>query len=1079
MRHGLLPRATLWLTVLAISLGFAPLRSAIDGKLFFGMEARSIGPAGMSGRIAAIEAVASQPSVIYVGAATGGVWKSLNGGVSWEPIFDSQDTASIGAIAVCPTDPSIVWVGTGESNTRNSAGVGRGVYKSLDGGKTWKKVGLEKTEHVARIILHPRDPDIAYVAALGATWGENSERGVFRTNDGGKTWSRILYVDSRTGAADLAMAPNNPHLLLAAMWEHRRWPWFFKSGGPGSGIHVSADGGDTWKRLTSKDGLPAGELGRCGVAYAPGRPNVAYALVEAARSVLLRSDDGGGTWRTVNSQPNISGRPFYYADIRVNPRNENIVYSLQSLLEVSEDGGKSFKMLVKWGQSHGDFHAMWIDPDGERLLVGNDGGVVISHDRGRTWRFVPNLPLAQYYHISVDDQYPYNVYGGFQDNGSWVGPSMVLTEWGIFNHHWRSVGYGDGFGTEPDPEDNFCGYSMWQTGNLNYFDRRTGQQLTIRPGETDVKQRYNWNAPLAIDPFEPATIYYGSQFVHRSRDKGKTWEVISPDLTTNDPAKQKQSESGGLTRDVSGAENYTTILAIAPSPVQKGVIWAGTDDGNVQLTRDGGRNWERISRALIGEGGRKGRVPAGSSVPHLEASWHDAAVAYVAFENHQQSDWTPYAFVTRDYGQTWQSLITPDIDGYVWVIKEDPKKADLLFLGTEFHLYVSFNGGKQWMKWSEGLPTAPVRDLAIQHREDDLVIGTHGRSAYIIDDISPLRQISETVLQEPLHLFPVAETKQYRYSSSLVYYSPGDTQFKGKNRPVGAWITFVLNPLPEKKESPAAKGEAAAGAKNDAGQEEKPVIEILDEKGEVIRTIEGEAKKGVNREIWDLRRKAFPTLYRWEDEEEESESEEGGLFVLPGTYTARVKYGGRDEKTEIVVKPDPRLKIDEPGLKQCYAMSMEIGGWLENLDKILKVVANHRQAIQTLQNFIPGDKAKDGEKSSEALKKLKEAATGLEKKLQDLKNRIVPNLEMQGFNDDSDLLAEQVNGTLNLVWDWDSLAAPTQAAQIKYRNTKAKLKAFLEEFNQFFEKELAPFQKQVTESGFSLFKSYAPLALKD
>ena len=1070
MKHSLGSRLVLFLAMAAVFCGPILFAAELDGTLFPGLKARSIGPAGMSGRIAAIESLASQPGVIYVGAATGGVWKSTNGGVSWEPIFDDQDTASIGAIAVCPSEPSIVWVGTGEGNPRNSAGVGRGMYKSLDGGKTWKKAGLEKTEHIVRIVLHPRDPDIAYAAAQGATWGESNERGIYRTTDGGRTWSRVLFVDPRTGAADLAMAPDNPHRLLAAMWEHRRWPWYFKSGGPGSGLYESSDGGGTWKRLTKKEGLPEGELGRCGVAFAPSRANVAYALVEAKRSVLLRSEDGGATWKTVNSQANISGRPFYYADLRVNPRNENIVYSLQTWLRVSEDGGRTFRSLARWGQSHSDYHAMWIDPDGERLLVGNDGGVVISHDRGRTWRFVPNLPLAQYYHIAVDNEVPYNVYGGFQDNGSWVGPSSLLTDRAIYNHHWVSVGGGDGFGTEPDPEDSLSIYAMSQTGYLERFDRRTGLRRSIRPAETDVKHRYNWNAALAIDPFDSRTLYYGSQFVHRSRDKGLSWEIISPDLTSNDPARQKQADSGGLTRDVSGAENYTTIIAIAPSPLERGVIWVGSDDGLVHLTRDGGKSWQRVSAGLTGAG--KGPVPAGSSVPHVEASAHDAATAYVVCENHQQSDWTPYVFVTRDYGKTWKSLATPDIDGYAWVIKEDPVSPGLLFLGTEFHLYVSLDNGRKWLKWTQGLPTVAVRDLAIQRRENDLVIGTHGRSAYVIDDISPLRQASAAVLGKPLHVFAVPDASQYRQGSLESYYSPGDTQFKGANRAYGALISYVLDPLPAAKETPPAD------AKKEPAPEEKPVIEIIDAGGRVIRTFKGPAEKGVNRAAWDLCRKAFPSLYRWEWEESEKkeDEEESGLFVLPGTYTARVKYGGRQETAAITVRPDPRLKRDEAGLLKSHAMAMEIGGWMESLDKVLKVVANRQKAIETLQGFIPAGKDKE-EPAPEALKKLREEATALGDKLKSLKNRVVPDDELQGFNDDSNLLAEQVSAVFYLVGD--SLEAPTQAAEVKFGKLKAALKAFLAEFNQFYEKELLPFQKQVADSGFSLFKPYAPQGVKE
>lgn len=701
------------------------LFAEIDSQLFAGLKARSIGPANMSGRIGAIDAIVSNPNIIYVGTATGGLWKSVDGGLTWAPIFDDQSVSSIGAIAINQSNPNIVWVGTGEAAPRNSVGVGRGVYLTVDGGKTWKFLGLEKSEKISKILLHPDDPDIAYVGALGTTWGENNERGVYKTVDGGKTWGKILFVDKKTGVADMAMDPRNPNKIIAAMWEHRRWPWFFKSGGPGSSLYITVNGGGEWQKLTDKNGLPKGELGRMGVAFSTNKPEIVYALVEAKKNVLLSSSDGGFTWQVVNDQSDVGNRPFYYHRVWVNPVNENILYMLHTRMMISEDGGKTFRSLTSFGQSHSDYHAMWIHPNGETMVVGNDGGVVISYNRGKNWRFVENLPIGQFYHVSFDMEIPYNVYGGLQDNGTWLGPAYVLKERAIYSYLWKTVGGGDGFDAEPDPEQPGAGYGMSQGGNLYYFDTSAGTSRSIVPTESDVKHRYNWNAGFAVDPFKPATIYLGSQFVHRSPDKGRTWEIISPDLTTNDPEKQKQAESGGLTLDVTNAENHTTIVCIAPSPVQEGVIWVGTDDGNVQLTLDGGKTWQLVSRELTS--GEKGKVPPVTWIPHVEASKFDAATAYVVFDDHRRSNWTTYVYVTHDFGKTWKSLDTPEIDGFVHVIEEDTVNKNLLFLGTEFGLYVSFNGGKNWMKWTSGLPAVPVRDLAVHPRENDLIIGTHGR----------------------------------------------------------------------------------------------------------------------------------------------------------------------------------------------------------------------------------------------------------------------------------------------------------------------------------------------------------------
>ena len=562
-RPAALPLLTLLALVIGGGLGGALTAAAapqpVDPALLAGLEARSIGPAAMSGRVVALAglpgrsgATGDGPRTLYVGAASGGLWRSVDDGATWEPLFDDQPAASIGAIAIDPTAPDVLWVGTGEPTPRNSASVGNGVYRSMDGGTTWSALGLERTERIARIVIDPRFPETAYVCAMGTTWGESPERGVFKTTDGGATWQKVLYRNETTGCAELRMDPSNPNKLFAAMWQHRRWPWTFQSGGPGSGLFVTHDGGATWTELTPEDGLPEPPLGRIGVAIAPSDPERVYALVEAEENALYASNDGGASFRRVSSDPLIGNRPFYYSRIHVDPTDATRLYSSWSNVSVSEDGGGSWEMLIPYRQAHPDHHALWIDPTDPSFVVdGNDGGVAISRDRGTTWRFVPNLPLAQYYHVRVDDDLPYHVYGGLQDNGSWRGPSEVWTRGGIRNYEWEEVGFGDGFDTAPFPEDSMRGYSMSQEGNLMRWNLRTGERKDVKPAPPEGEDgqttplRFNWNAGFAQDPFDPATIYFGSQYVHRSRDHGDSWEVISPDLTTNKKEWQQQAKAGG------------------------------------------------------------------------------------------------------------------------------------------------------------------------------------------------------------------------------------------------------------------------------------------------------------------------------------------------------------------------------------------------------------------------------------------------------------------------------------------------------------------------------------------------------
>ncbi len=707
------------------------------------MKPRNIGPGGMSGRVTAIDAVHSNPDIMFVGTASGGLWKSSSGGIKWEPIFDKEVTASIGAVAIQQSNPSVIWVGTGEGNPRNSLNGGYGIYRSLDGGKNWSLMGLEKTRHIHRIIIDPTNPNTVYAAAIGSPWGEHPERGIYKTTDGGLTWNRILFANNKTGAADLVMDPTNPNKLIAAMWEHKRDPWFFNSGGEGSGLHMTHDGGKTWKKLTDEDGLPKGNLGRIGVAIAPNKPNIVYALVEAEKNALYKSVDGGFNWKMINDKDDIGNRPFYYSEIYVDPQNENRVYSIYTYVNVSEDGGKSFDMLMPaYGVDNGvhpDHHAWWIHPkNGNFMIDGNDGGMNITKDGGKSWRFIGNLPVAQFYHINVDNEFPYNVYGGMQDNGSWRGPAYVWRAQGIRNSYWQEISFGDGFDVVPDKDDSRYGWTMSQQGYVQRYDWQTGNNYIVRPThpEPNVELRFNWNSAINIDPFSNSTIYFGSQFVHKSTDKGETWTIISSDLTTNDPEKLKQAESGGLTMDATGAENHCTILVIEPSQIEKDMLWIGTDDGRVHITQNGGTTWTEVTKNIKG-------LPTGSWIPQIKASNKNKGEALLIANDYRRFNYTPYAYRTKDYGKTWTRIVDEnDVKSYTLSIIEDIEEPNLMFLGTDDGLYISVNAGEKWTKWTEGFPTVSVKDLVIHPREHDLVIGTFGRAAWVLDDIRPLRALA-------------------------------------------------------------------------------------------------------------------------------------------------------------------------------------------------------------------------------------------------------------------------------------------------------------------------------------------------
>lgn len=871
-----MPRSATPLLMAALSAAAipGPATAQLYSEALDALRPRPIGPAGMSGRVADIDVLPGSPGVIFVGAATGGLWRSADGGLTWTPIFADAPAQGIGAVAVSPAAPNVVWAGTGEGNPRNSAGVGFGLYKSQDGGQSWRSVGFENSERIHRVIAHPHDPDVAYVGVMGPAWSDGTERGVYRTSDGGQSWDRLLYVDERTGVADLVMDPSDPNRLFAAMWEYRRWPWFFESGGPGSGLYVTEDGGAEWTRIGAEAGLPEGNLGRIGVAIHHGDPRIVYALVEAETSALVRSDDGGRSWRTVNDQRGIANRPFYYADIRVDPQDPDRVYNLFSSIQVSTDGGQSFQTVVPSSIIHGDVHELWIDPqEPNRLIMGNDGGIAFSYDYGETWRFVENLPIGQFYHVEIDHEVPYNVYGGMQDNGSWYGPSSVWETRGIANAHWRRVGGGDGFWVSPDYRNPRFGYSQSQGGALSRFDRLTGERWGIRPRPEPGQDglRFNWNAAFHVDAIDSATIYLGSQFVHRSVDNGQSWEVISPDLTTNDPDKQRQAESGGLTRENTGAETHTTILSIATSQLTPGVIWAGTDDGNVQLSRNGGRTWENVGRNISG-------VPVGTWVPHVEPSKHDPATAYVVFDDHRRGNWQPYVYRTTDWGRTWTSLATEALFGFMHALEEDHVSPDLLFLGGEFGLWVSVDGGASWTKWGAGFPAVPVRSLVIHPRDHDLVLGTHGRSIWILDDIQPLRELARhsQLASAALALFEPAPAIAYTQAEGIGYRSTGMAMQFADSRPRGALLTYWL----------------------ESAEPDGVRVEVLDASGDVVAVMEGPGAPGMNRVHWDLRMQPSG--------QGGGGGARGGREAAPGAYVVRVTAGQQVATTLARVHPDPR-----------------------------------------------------------------------------------------------------------------------------------------------------------------------------
>ena len=922
-----------------------------------GLSARNIGSATMSGRVSALAATreASGKLTIFVGAASGGVWKSEDGGTRYRSVFDEQPVQSIGAIALDPKNAKNVWVGTGECWTRNSVSIGDGIYKSTDGGETWAKSGLPNSERIGQVIVSPQSSDTVYAAVPGALWSDSSDRGLYKTTDGGKTWNLILKGPNlSTGASTIAMDPSNSNVLFAGLWDFRRQGWTYRSGGEtpndpsASGLFRTADGGATWQEITpeANKGFPKKPYGRLAVAIAPSNPKRVYCFVESTDSALYVSDDGGQTWQQRDKSQWMVWRPFYFANLTVDPKNQDRIFKTDGALILSEDGGKSFAIVGGFNGAHGDVHVAWIDPSNPKnVVVGDDGGIWYAYDGGNRWWKANNLPISQFYHVSVDDADPYQVYGGLQDNACWVGQSEYPG--GITNSQWENVFNGDGFYTFTDPADPNYVYAEYQGGHVGRVNRHTLEARIIQPkANYKEKLRFNWNTPLVPSPNEKGTIYIGSQFLFRSRDHGQTWDRISPDLTTNDPEKQKQEQSGGVTIDNSEAEMHTTIFSISESPKDRNLIWCGTDDGNLQLTRDGAKTWNNVIGNVPG-------LPKNSWVNWVEASRFDAGTAYAAFDRHTFGDFSPYVYKTRDYGRTWTPLVTPQVAksvrGYAHVIKEDLTKRDLLFLGTEFGLWVSIDGGQSWAQFKGNrFPAVAVRDLAIQPRTNDLVLGTHGRGIWIIDDITPLRALTPDLLGKEASFVDGEPVQQQRVESSGGW-PEGAATFSGDNPPDAAVISYYQ------------KSRHLFG---------KLKIEILDSKGNVIDTVPASKRPGLNRVMWSMHEKPP----RVPPAAQIAAAGITGPRVLPGTYTVRMTKNNKPYETKLTVALDHRSKFSEADRKAQYDAAQKVKNLFGDESTLMDRIMGLRGGLAKSQQGLASDQdtgklVKDFDEKVDAVRK--------------------------------------------------------------------------------------------------------------
>ena len=993
------------------------VEALIIPDLFKNMAWRNIGPANMMGRVADIEAVPGNPNIVYVGAASGGIWKTVNGGVTWTSIFDNQPVASIGDLALEPDNPDVIYAGTGESNVRNSVSFGNGIYKSTDGGNTWWHLGLEDTEHISRIVINPKNPDIIYVGALGHAFGPNEERGVFMSTNGGRTWEKVLYTDDRHGVADMDINPQNPNIVYAGLWLFERKPWTFTSGDEDGGVFRSIDGGQTWKKITK--GLPK-LVGRLGIKVARSNPDVVYVITESPEGTLYRSDDRGETFRNVSKDIQIVSRGFYYTDLRVDPADENRVYAVSSRLSLSIDGGKTFRRISP--ETHVDFHSLWIDPENpHRMWQGQDGGVCVSYDRGKTWDYVNNFPIGQFYQIYADSREPfYYVGGGMQDNGTWSGPSRNKEPFGILNDDWRMVSFGDGFHIVVHPQNDEYFLSESQGGNIMRTDMRTREQQIVSPQPrradgapvSTLKYRFNWNTPIILSLHNSQTVYVGGNVVFKSTDFGTTWEIISPDLTTNDPVKQRTAGGPAWTENTT-AEYHCAIISLSESPLQPGILWAGTDDGKLHVTMNAGEAWQSVIENVP-------KIPPFSPVSHVEPSRISAGAAYCSFDRHMLDDFRPFVYKTTDFGRTWIN-ITGNLPekAYVWVVREDPRNQDIIYAGTELGLFVSFNQGKHWINLRmKNLPTVSVHDILIHPRENDIILGTHGRSLWILDDVSFLQELNPNILTNPAHLFSIRPT--LRYTTKPTRYGIGDKVYRGSNPPYGAYVTYSLKETLEKK---------------------VPVkVEIMDSSGGVIRTIKNIPKEGgVHRVAWDLSLEEPRPRRQVRVEEDFFFRGPRGPLALPGTYTARLTVGENTYEKSFEIRLDPTVSVSQDDLEiqqqysiQLIDMQSFVNDGLRALDILEKQIEERKETLNRQGENIP--------------KEVMEAVENHSKKIESLKDFLVRPEGTARWSEGPRLI-----GRLSrLFGSIDGVNAPPTKAQLDYfRELEEEFRKALAEVNNY------------------------------
>ncbi len=972
------------------------------------MQYRLVGPF-RGGRVVAVAGVVGQDDVYYLGAVAGGVWKTTDGGLNWKPTFDKTRDASpsIGAISVSESDPNVIYVGTGEACIRGNIVGGNGVWKSLDAGKTWKFAGLGDTHAIGRLAVNPRNPAIAFVAALGHPFADNEERGIFRTRDGGKTWEKVLYKDAKSGGIDVVFDPSNPNILFAALWQAKRTPWSLDSGGPGSGLYRSSDGGTTWKELKAH-GLPEGILGRIGVTVSGANSNRVWAVIEAEKGGIYRSDDGGDSWRLMTDDHRFRQRAWYYSHIFADPKSAETVYILNTGVFRSNDGGKTFNPIRA---PHGDNHGLWIDPtNSKRLINGNDGGATISTNGGESWTSQYNQPTAQFYHVTTDNRFPYYIYGAQQDNST-VGIASASAEGSIDRPDWYDVGGGESGYIAPDPTDPLIVYAGSYGGEITRHDQHTHQEQAINPwpvnpigwAAADVKHRFQWTEPIVFSPHDPKTLYFAGEALFKTTDGGMSWTIISPDLTRNE--KSKQAASGGpITKDNTGVEVYDTIFSVVESPVQKDLIWAGTDDGLVQLTRDGGQKWENVTPKAMPEWG---------TVSMIEASPRDAGTAYLAVERHKMDDFAPYVFKTTDFGKSWTKLVAGlPANDYIHAVRVDPSRPGLLFAGTEQGVYISFDDGGRWQALQINLPVVPVNDLIVKKSENsnDLVVATHGRSFWVLDDITPLEQYEESVPQQEAHLFAPSATSHTVFRGSF-FRSQGNV---GTNPPAGAVIDYWLKTSlkkPDKKEASSASADSKpkneeVGKSEGEKKEEAPKItlEVLDSSGKVIRKFPKKeepagdeenfferdhsaenlpADAGLNRFVWDLRYEGATKVPRaplWGGSTE-------GPVALPGTYQVRLTVLGKSYTTPLKIEADQRLKIGQEDLAKQFDLLLKIRDKITETDDAIIQIRDVREQMDTVNKRLKNDPRE---------KPIADAGKALDKKMTEVEEQLIQTRAKSG-----------------------------------------------------------------------------------